>query len=173
MNKKAQIKIQEMAFMLVVLVIFFILVGLFALSIFYLNLYKGAAVIAEEKALSAITNLADSPEFTCGKPNCVDFDKAMVLSDNRNYENFWPFSSLKILKQSGFDKTESEMIKCNLANYPDCDLLIIYDKNINNEDTTKSFVGLCRKELEKTTTYDKCEIGELIIGTEIKIGEGQ
>jgi hypothetical protein len=165
---KAQIRIQEMSFMIVAVVIFFALVGLLAFSVLYSNLHEEATQITEDKTLSAITNLADTPEFTCGEPNCVDADKLMSLIGKESYKDFWDFSSLSVIKFSGFDKDEKDLIKCNLGNYPDCDIFEIYDKNINNEKKISSFVALCRKEYENDYTYNKCEVARLIAGSERK-----
>jgi len=165
-----------MAFMLVAVVLFFTLVGVFVLSVYYKNLHREALNIAESKTLTALTSLADSPEFYCHsmKPNCVDADKVIGLINavnKTNYKNFWDFSSLKIIKASGFGKSEEDMIECNWQNYPDCDSLIIFskeDKKIKYERTVSSFIALCRKEYENGYTYEKCEIAKLIAGTEIK-----
>ena len=169
-NKKAQIRMQEMAFMLVAVILFFVLVGLFLFSILYASIQKEARMIAEEKTLLLITNLADSPEFSCvaSKPNSVDGDKAMALIDNKNYRNFWPFSRLEIQKSSAFRKNKNEMVKCTMRNYPDCERFVIFDKNVKNEITTASYVVLCRIELENGLNYEKCEIAKLIAGTELK-----
>ncbi len=75
------------------------------------------------------------------------------------------------MKYSGFDKTEDELIKCNFANYPDCDILIIYDKKEKNERAISSFTALCRKDYENGYTYDKCEIAKIIAGTKLKSSE--
>jgi len=122
LNKKGQIKIQEMAFMLVAVIFFFVLVGIFIMTLFYFNIYESATEIAERRTLSSITNLADSPEFACQilKSNCIDGDKIISLVDNEVYENFWPFSSLKVVKLSGFGKKQDELIECNFANYDSC-----------------------------------------------------
>jgi hypothetical protein len=107
-QKKSQIKIQEMAFMLVAIILFFILVGLFALSIVYKNIQESAEQIQEERTLSAIGYLAGTAEFTCpaGKSNCVDADKLMGLIGKKSYESFWSFSSLKVIRFKGFNKDE-------------------------------------------------------------------
>lgn len=169
--KKSQLQIQEMAFMLIAVVLFFILVGLFVVSIVYKNLYQAANKISEERTLSAVTNIADSPEFSCSisKSNCVDADKLISLVGKESYENFWPFSSLRVVRLNAFDKSYEEMIDCNIATYPDCELFIVYDKQIKNERAISSFVALCRKEWENGYTYDKCEIAKLVAGTEIKV----
>jgi len=175
LNKKGQLKIQEMAFMLVAVVLFFGLVVLFTLTIIYKNIYSQVNVKNQEKTLTSLINLADSPEFRCvtTKSDCIDGDKAISLMNRTVYSNFWPFSSLSVIKLSAFAKNESEMIKCNWANYPNCDLIVIYDKKIKNEIAISSYVAFCRKEYEKVDTYtgyvyDKCEIAKLVAGTELK-----
>ena len=168
MNKKSQLKIQEMAFMLVAVILFFILVGLFAVSIVFKNIQESSQDIKEEATLSAIEYLAGTAEFVCpgGKSNCVDADKVMVLKNKKSYESFYSFSSLSVLRYSGFNKKENEFIECNLQNYPNCDIIRIYDKNVN-ENVIHSFVALCRREYEQSS-YEKCEIAQLWAGTERK-----
>lgn len=157
--------------MLVAVVLFFILTGLFVISLVYKNMYEQANKIAEERTLSALTNLADSPEFSCSisKSNCIDSDKIVSLIGNKDYENFWSFSSLRVIKSSAFNKLDEQMIECNFATYPDCERFTIYDKKVKNERVLSSFVAICRKEFENGYTYDKCEIAKLVAGTEIKV----
>jgi hypothetical protein len=172
-DKKAQLEIQQMLFMLLAVFFFFILAGLFIFSFLYSNLYKEATNAAEEKTYSSITNLADSPEFSCGEINCVDADKLMALikynSERQSYDNFWSFSSLVVVKSSGFNKKWDEMIECNPSNYPNCEKFVVYNKNVTNERVISSYVALCRKEIEETYTYDKCEIAKLFAGTKINV----
>ncbi|MAH06741.1 hypothetical protein CMI38_00645 [Candidatus Pacearchaeota archaeon] len=172
LNKKAQLKIQEMAFMILAVFLFFILVGVFVLSIVYSGIYEEANRIKEDRTLSAVVSLADSPELACisAKSNCIDGDKLITLIDNNRYENFWPFSSLRVIKASGFGVDEENLVECNFANYPNCDIFNVYDRNVSNERAIASFVAFCRKEYENTYTYDKCEIAKIIAGTELKIG---
>jgi hypothetical protein len=168
-DKRAQLKIQEMSFFIVAIILFFVLVGLFVLSIVFSNLYSSATEVAEQRTLSSITNLADSPEFSCGEPNCVDADKLIALMQNKKYANFWPFSSLVVRRGQAFGKTESEMIKCTMANYPNCDVFEVYNQNVKSERTIASYIALCKKEVENNFVYDKCEIAEFIAGTELKV----
>jgi hypothetical protein len=171
--QKGQLQIQQMAFMLLAVALFFVLVGLFIFSIIYSDVYKQANVASQERTLTSITNLADSPEFLCvgSEPNCVDSDKLIALMNHKSYANFWPFSSLRIIKLSAFNKRESEMKECTLSNYPNCESFVVFDKEIKNEIKTSSFVALCRKENENEYIYDKCEIAKLIAGTEIQTPE--
>jgi hypothetical protein len=170
LKNNAQLKIQETAFMLIALILFFVLVILFVMSIVYKNLYQKANDLAQERTLSAITNLAGTSEFICpgSKTNCVDEDKVMALKDKKSYNEFWAFSSLYIIKSSGFSKDEKEFKECNLGNYPDCDIIRIYDKGIKSETLISSFVALCRREYENNYPYEKCDIAKLIAGTEVK-----
>lgn len=169
MSKRSQLQIQEMAFMLVAVIFFFVLAGLFVASIMYSNVHEQATDIAETRTLTSVTNLADSPEFSCvlSKSNCVDEDKLISLI-NSSYKNFWSFSSLRVVKLNAFNKDEKEMIQCTRANYPECDLFVIYNKNVENERSISSYVALCRKEYENGYTYDKCELARLVAGTELK-----
>ena len=174
-SKKGQLRIQEMAFMLLAVFLFFTLVGLFILSIVFTGINDAAIRIAEERTFSSVISLSDTPELSCviAKSNCIDGDKLISLVGTTTYQNFWAFSSLKVIAFSGFEKDEDELIKCTVANYPNCDLYDVYDKNVENERAISSFVLLCRKEFYATEsnrgyTYDKCEIAKIIAGTKFK-----
>ncbi len=39
------------------------------------------------------------------------------------------------------------MEECNMANYPDCESFLIYDKEVESERKVSSYVALCRKEI--------------------------
>ena len=171
-SKKGQLKIQEMAFMLVAVVLFFALVGLFVFSLLFSNVREEATRIAEERTLSAVSSIADTPELSCvaSKSNCIDGDKLIGFVDNKVYSRFWPFSSLKIIKYSGFEKDENELITCSKENYPDCDLFVVYDKKVTGERAVASFAAFCRKEYENGYVYDHCELAKIIAGTELKDG---
>lgn len=171
---KAQLKIQEMAFMLVAVMLFFILVGLFAAILMFSNLQDRATKIAKERAFSAVTNLADSPEFSCSlsKTTCVDADKLIILTNRSDiYQNFFPFSSLEIIRFHAFNYREEDMVRCSFVNYPDCDKFILYDKEVDNEVVIQSYIALCQKEYENGAVYDKCEIAKFLAGSEQKIIE--
>ncbi len=171
-SKKAQLRIQEMSFMIIAVVLFFALVGIFVITIVYTNITERASKVAEEETLASLTALSDTPEFSCvaTKTNCVDGDKLISLLDKDIYQTFWPFSSLRVIKSSGFEKTEIELIECTIANYPDCDVFNVYDKNVRDEKVIASFVALCRKDFE-FEAYDKCEIAKMIAGTKLIVAK--
>jgi len=165
-SKKGQLKIQEMAFMLVAVIIFFVIVGLFALMIFYNQLYNEAEEIAERRTLTAVTYLADSPEFECveGQSNCIDGDKLMALLKKSNYTKMWPFSSLTIIRFHAFAKPERELVDCSMQNYPKCDRFNVYSKGVK-EIRISSFAALCMTDYEMGH-FRKCEIVKILAGTE-------
>jgi hypothetical protein len=150
-NKLGQMKIQQMAFMLMAITLFFVLVGIFVLVFMFSNLKQSAELLEEENAMLLVTKLANSPEFSCGeafgssKANCVDADKAMALKENiGKYYDFWGVSSIEIRKN------------CNLI-------------QIISEDFTgtgfSNFVSLCRKDKLDGEIYDKCELAKIIVGS--------
>lgn len=164
-NKKAQIKIQQMAFMLVALTLFFALIGLFFLSIFSSGLGRMAESLQQEKALMLVSRLANSPEFACGeafggaRTNCIDFDKVIHLKDINFYEknNFWGVDRIEIRKIY----PESPEI-CNIDNYDDCgriEVLKLKDGGVG----FSNFVSLCRKEIISNSVHDRCELAKLIV----------
>jgi len=165
--KKAQLRIQEMSFMLVAVALFFVLIGLFGLSFLNSNLQKNAQSIQEAEVLASVINLAESPEFSCvnQRSGCVDMYKVIGLMNNENYENYWEFSSLSILRESGFNKSKENLIDC--FGEEDCDRFVVFDKNIKNEEKISSFISLCHIEYENYYPYEKCELGKLIVGREM------
>lgn len=172
MSKKGQLRIQEMSFMLVAVFIFFVLVGLFVINIIGSNLRAEARNIQEAKTLSAVINLANSPEFSCvdSRAGCVDADKIVGLMKSSLYRNFWDFSSLVVLRESGFDKGEGELVDCSddLSNFENCDKFEIFNKKVSNKEKISSFVALCWIEEENYVPYEKCEVGKLVVGVEVR-----
>lgn len=163
-NKSGQLKIQQMAFMLIALVLFFALVGMFFLTIQFQKIKDSAGILEEKNALLLVTKLANSPEFSCGnsfgtgKINCVDADKAMALRNNaEKYEDFWGVNNIEIRKI--YPSNEGK--ECNSGTYPNCDVIKIEKGIITSE--FSNFVSLCRKESDRSRSYDKCEIAKLTV----------
>jgi len=165
---KGQLKIQEMAFMILAVVVFFILVGLFGLSLIYGGIQEGATEQQEKLAQSMVLNLANSPEFACNSnPNCIDVDKIMALQDKMIiYKELWTkFAGIKIITQQGLMNNKN-LEECNRGNLDSCDEIILFEKDVGKE-YRETFVTLCRKvESSNNMIYEKCEIGKLSIGVE-------
>lgn len=160
-KSKGQMKIQQMAFMLMAVTLFFVLAGIFILIVKFSGLKESASELEERNAMLLVTKLANSPEFACGSAfgstriNCVDLDKVMMLKENiAKYKGFWSVSNIEIRKI--YPKLEGD-INCNLGNYNECNLIRIYDTLVTGYDMS-TFISLCRKDSFEGETYDKCEL---------------
>ena len=162
-NRFGQMKIQQMAFMLIAVTLFLVMAGMFILVIRFSSLKDTAALLEERNALLLVSKIADSPEFSCGnvfgKPrsNCIDTDKVMALTGRlQDYSGFWGVDGIKISKVYPAE-TGAE---CTLGNYPECGKITLVVPE--NGTGVSNFVSLCRKE-QNELPYDKCEIGRIIV----------
>lgn len=165
MVKKAQLKIQQMTFMLIAVTLFFVLVGMFLLSIALSNIKESSAELCEKNALLLVEKIANSPEFSCESAfggtriNCVDADKVMALKDNlKYYTNFWGVSGIEIMKI--YPKRLD--IECKRENYEDCSRIEVLNKNEEGI-YYSNFVSLCQKAVVEGDIYDKCELAKIMI----------
>lgn len=165
-NKKGQIKIQQMAFMLIAVTLFFALVGMFILSILFSGIKESGAVLEERNALLLASKLANSPEFSCGdafgsqRVNCIDFDKAMALkNDIKKYSDsdFWGVAGIEIVKI--YPVTSATL--CTETTYPNCNKIEIIKASSGTG--VSNFVALCRKESFEGQIEDKCELGKIVV----------
>ena len=160
-------KIQQMAFMIVAVFIFFTLVGLFFVSWQSRSIGQSAADLQKKQALSSLEVIRNMPELNCDLTEslCVDEDKLNVFTMNRNlsnsYSEFWPVSSVKVYKiYPSFDV--SGVVRCPGLN---CDYWEIYDSGQASSAEFSGYVNICKKTRQfgySPTT--KCEIGKLVVG---------
>ena len=164
-SREGQMKIQQMAFMIVAVFIFFILVGLFVLNWQFRGLKSGATELGRQQAISSLEIVSNMPELSCSssKTLCIDQDKARIMSGQfgQNYSEFWPVASIKIYKV--YPEFSSE-IKCPALN---CNYWEIYDNGQSNRQEYSTYVSLCERIKESGYVYDNCEIGKLVVGVEI------
>jgi hypothetical protein len=166
-NKKAQMKIQQMAFMLIAVTLFFVFAGLFFAMIVFSDVRRTAEELEQRDALLLVSKLANSPEFACGnafgsfRTNCIDSDKAMALKNNIDrYEdlkgNFWGVEGIEIRKIYPLDYEE----ECDSGNYPECGKITVIKKQGIG---VSNFVALCRKENVEGFVEDKCEMARVVV----------
>jgi len=167
-RKKAQMKIQQTAFMLMAITLFFVMVGIFLVGFKISGIKSSAENLREQNTLLLVSKIANSPEFSCGvdfegNSNCMDSDKLMALKKNiGKYEGFWDVSGIEIRK---IDGEEKEVI-CELSNYPDCNKIILFADNKGIY--TGSFVSLCRKAGSSGYFYNKCELAKVMVAYNVK-----
>lgn len=167
MNRNGQIKIQQMAFVLVALMIFFGFASLIYFTFVLSDVTSGAETLKEREAKEIVQKISLSPElsftgFDC--VNCIDLDKALILSERKQYEGFWNLNSLKIEKIYPSSEIERE-ITCSRGNYPKCNIIEIIsgDRNSGGNREFWAYVPLCRwEQYESDNGYFKCEIGRVL-----------
>lgn len=162
---RGQMKIQQMAFMIVAVFFFFALVGLFFLNIQLKDIKGGSAQLQKEQAISSLKVIADMPElnYDSSETMTVDEDKIRVMSGNfsADYDLFWPVASIGIYKiYPAFNAVK----KCPASN---CNFYEIYDNGQTNVKTYSTYVSICKKVKELGSIYDKCEVGKLVVGVNI------
>jgi len=170
-GKKGQLKIQQMAFMLMAVTLFFVMVGMFLLVLMFSQLRESASLLEEKNALLLVTKLANSPEFSCGEAfgsnriNCVDADKVMMLKGNmEEYSGFWGVAKIEIRKIY----PDNENVLCDGGNYDNCGVIEILSKNVNMLPPSSNYISLCRKDSYEDEIYDKCELALLMVSSEDK-----
>ena len=161
-NLRAQMKIQQMAFMIMAVFFFFVLVGLFFLGIQFRGVGESAQQLQLEQVLSSLEVIADMTEFSysSGRSMTLDEDKLRIMSGNFSeaYGGFWPVASIKVYKI--FPKPES-FVRCPAV---DCNYFEIYDDGQANVQEYSTYVSICKKVRESGYTYDRCEAGKLVLG---------
>jgi hypothetical protein len=141
---KGQMKIQQMAFVLIAIAVFFALVALIYLSVRIKGIESGTLELREEEAKEIVRKLSTTPEFysnVCA--NCVDLDKVIALSESRAYEEFWELEYLAVERVYPVSDEKIEIVK----------------RSENFGIPSSAFVSLCRWEGEKG--YVKCEMGKI------------
>ena len=163
-NKFGQMKIQQMAFMIVAVFLFFVLVGLFFLQIQIKGIRGSAEDLAREQAVSSLRVIADMAElnYDSGESMTLDEDKLRVMSGNfsGDYDLFWPVASIGVYKvYPAFD----EVRKCPSVN---CNYYEIYDSGQKDVELYSTYVSIC-ENIGKG--LDDCEIGKLVVGTKLGV----
>lgn len=157
-NKRAQLKIQEMAFVLVAIVIFFALISLVFFSVRINSLKKQASLIQEEQTASLVRHISGTPELSwkaCS--GCIDLDKAIALkkTGTNAYSSLWELDYLMIERIY----PEHQKRECVYGNYPECNSLVLINSTKDYGITSTAFVSLCFWNSEKS--QEICELGRI------------
>lgn len=159
MGRLGQIKIQEMSFVLLAIVIFFAIAFLLYFAISFSGLKKDVVSGEQDKAKEIIQNLALSPELSFDPERCItciDLDKTMILKNKSEYRNFWGLDYLRI--ERVYPRYENG--ECNFGIYPNCDSITLVKLNDSIGTPPFVFASLCRYEMEKEG-YVKCQLGKI------------
>jgi len=159
-SKKAQFKVQEMAFTVVAIIIFFGIGAVFLLLIVSDNLNSQVELQRAEEAKEIVRKIAVSPELAFtekGCDSCLDMDKALALKNSEKYDDFWDLEYLKIItiypNKSG---------ECTKDNFPECQSITLIGEDEQDFGITQgTYVSLCRYEF-KVLGYYRCELGKVM-----------
>lgn len=163
-TKKADMRIQQMAFMILFVFVFFSVAGLFFLSIQMRDVRQNAADLQKEATIASISTIANMPELNCDSSRslCVDEDKLYVFSAHtEEYKDFWPVASIKVRKV--FPK-QNEQIACPNIN---CTYYEIYDSKQKNVQSYGTFVTICKQTNIEGYPQEDCGIARLEVGMKI------
>ncbi len=159
---RGQMKIQQMAVMIVAVFFFFVLVGLFFLGIMFKDIGGSAERLQREQAISSLRVIADMSElnYDSSWSMSLDEDKLRIMSGDfgEAYDLFWPVASVEVFKvYPRFDEVkECPGIGCNYYG--------VYDNGQSDVKTYSTYVAICEKVRESGSTYDDCEVGKLVVG---------
>lgn len=153
-----------MMMMLLAVTLFFVLAGLFILSTQFSGLNQKAALIKSDNAKLLASNIANSPEFSCGDSfgtgmsSCIDADKVINLKTNiKEYKNFWGVQGLQIRTIY----PQANGTECTIGNFPNCDVITLIPSS--NGTGVSNFVSLCGYYSENGQSIIKCNLAEIIV----------
>jgi len=146
-NKKGQLRIQEMAFVLLALVLLGFIAFIFYARLQTQNIQSTAASLNEERAKSLRDKIAALPEIKCSEKLCVDKDKAELLQNYKVPGLFQGISEAKIVQI-----------------YPSDDEIVLYSGGPANV-TYSTFVNLCKQENNGGVFAYNCGLAILEVGT--------
>jgi len=157
-------KIQEMAFVLVAIMIFFAIVGIFYIKIGFNGFSGDIQQQRAEAAMELVRKIASTPEFGFTKngemicDSCIDTDKVMALKNMSAYKGFWNIDFFRL----DYVYPQKKNIECSYGTYPNCSTITLSNA-VNHETPATAYVSLCRNEYANNQLYTKCELGKVEI----------
>jgi|SaaInlV_200m_DNA_2_1039689.scaffolds.fasta_scaffold47440_2 hypothetical protein len=167
-DKSGQMKIQQMAFMIVAVFIFFALVGLAFLGFQLKDVKSNAQSLEREGTISSLSVIADMPELNCDSNDfmCLDKSKLLIMGSSKfreMYNEFWPVVSIEVKKIHPFDE---QNVECSISNPDTCNHYTIYNSDSTNGfEKYSTYVSICE---QKSSYGTNCELGKLIVGVKLK-----
>jgi hypothetical protein len=161
---KAQMKIQQMIFMILAVFLFFILVGLFVLNVQMRGLKGSSESLKEAEAINSLTAITSMTELSCASSEstldsfCLDGDKIEIMSKKKGYSELWPIASLEVYKISPSFTT---VVKCPAVN---CNYYSVFDNGQNQTQKVSTYVNICYSRMKDSNKYDSCEIAKILVG---------
>jgi len=171
----SQMRIAEMSFMIIGIVLFFVLVGIFYLTLTSSGMKEAVIQGEKENSILLVSMLAGSPEFSCADNKyalCVDADKLLVLKNHPIYKRFWGNTGILVKKVY---PAVNNTLECSTGNYETCSKITLNEvasaKSPSGAQYIQysSYVNLCRQDYKNGYHYLKCELGKIIVSTDLVI----
>jgi hypothetical protein len=150
---KGQLKIQEMAFVIVALVVLFALVALFFVS-WRLHSVQGEVETLHEYAGGKIVSqLVNTPELGGSCHGCLSWDNAWVLAQrNNSLKDRWNLDYLEI-QIVGVNQT------CTRQTYPSCGTMVLIPGEAYGT-AQRAFGAVCY--WDQNIEQERCQLGMVI-----------
>lgn len=161
-----------MAFVLVITMIFFAMIGTVFVSIYLTSLRDTALRLEEEEARKTAAAISGAPELAYtfkgeGKcASCVDLEKALTLKSQSDYispsANFWNYDFFQIVRVYPPVPAASKNKECDRMSPPNwnCDRITLVKTTQAYGQTSTAYVTLVHYD---SGGYFKYEIGRILI----------
>jgi len=146
-NSKGQLKIQEMAFVLLALVLLGFIAFMYFAKLQTENISSSAQKLNENVANSLRDKIAALPELKCSETLCIDRDKATILKSSKRDSLFQGLSKVSLLEI-----------------YPKQEEIIVYQSGRSVNKTYSTFINICGQKKSGSTFAYECGLGMLEVG---------
>ncbi|MFC1685967.1 hypothetical protein ACFLZZ_03015 [Nanoarchaeota archaeon] len=143
---KGQLKIQEMAFVLLALAFLGSLVFIFVINFQSDNITSEAESLNQERALVLRDKIASLPELKCARINCIDKDKAEILGDYDLDDVFQGLVGARIVQL-----------------YPKGNEIVLYETNKPKTRDYPTFINLCEQQKIGSVFDYNCGLALLLV----------
>ncbi len=151
---RGQLKIQEMAFVLIALVLLFALGGVFFTSWRVHNAQTEVTSLQEYAGGQLLSHLVNTPELQGSCQGCLSWDKAWVLAqENTSLGDEWnlDYASVQVL---------GDNTTCTSQNYPGCGSITLI-KGSTYGTARRAFTAVCY--WDNTIGQERCQLGMLLV----------
>ncbi|MSS74693.1 hypothetical protein EXS73_00555 [Candidatus Pacearchaeota archaeon] len=150
---KGQLKIQEMAFVIVALVLLFALIAVFFTS-WRLHSVKGEVEALQEYAGGKlVSQLVNTPELQGSCQGCVSWDHAWVLAEgNYSLADRWNLDYLEV-QILGVNRT------CTAQQYPECGSITLIRGDAYGT-AQRAFSAMCY--WDPSINQERCQLGMVL-----------
>ena len=146
MTKKAQMKIQEMAFVLLALVLLAIIAFVFFIRFQSTRIERAGEEAKQQAAVSLLDKIASLQELSCSEGEiCVDEDKAMII---KKYDTSSLFQGIK----------KARIVRI----YPSGEDIILYEAG-EGQESYSTFINLCKQDKTGISFEYECGIAMLVL----------